>query len=156
MKILFTKSSNIFSKTIRWVFSEKASHVAICFDDRVVFHCDLLGTHLAWLGTFDNTREIVYSIKYDLNLEQQEQIYQNIISQYDEKNYNWPAFFYFFWRATLFKIFGVAMPKDNPWTNNGMLCTEIIKCLNPYVKIPESIEIMTPQSLYFELKEGRV
>lgn len=127
MKLLFVAGTAPLSKLIMWGLDEPCSHFAILFDDKIVFHADLTGVHIAWYEHFAKTHSIVHELDFsDASLDLQEEAYQAIISQYYGKMYDFGSFVYFFWRAALKKVFKVAMPLRSPWgSKKTFLCTEI-------------------------------
>lgn len=141
MKLIWVSGTLPLSKFIMWGLKEPVSHFAIVFDDKIVFHSDLTGVHISWYNTFLKSHTVVFELDHsDAALELQEQVYQNIINQYDGKWYDYGAFLYFIWRGTLKRFFGKAMPEKNPWgSKSGFLCTEMIQTL-PDEMIPAPIK----------------
>lgn len=142
MKLLWVKGFMPLSKLIMWGLNEPVSHFAICFDDKIVFHSDLTGMHISWKASFDKTHETIYSITLDLPLEQEEAIYQSVITEYDGAGYDYGAFAYFCWRAALYKFFNTPLPDTNPWGSaTRFLCDEEIQVL-PTEIVGEEIKKM--------------
>lgn len=157
MKLIFTKSSQPLSKLIRAGLNEPVSHFGIVFDNGIVFHSNLLGTHVEWYKTFTKHCDIVYQIEYAMTLEQEEAIYQTILNTYDELGYDFGALFYFAYRVAAYKFFSVPMPSKNEWSKSDkFLCTELAGTL-PNSIVPASIKtedlsIVSPYSLYLKIK----
>lgn len=130
MKLLWVKGNLPLSHLIMWGLSEPVSHFAIALDDKIVFHSDMLGLHIAWKKSFDKTHTTVFEHEIDLPLIEEEAIYRTILDQYDGASYDFGAFAYFAWRAFLKKCFKKEMPQKNPWgSKNHFLCDEIIQLL---------------------------
>lgn len=140
-----------------WGLDEPVSHLAIVFDNKIVFHADLLGVRLAWYPTFLKSREIVYEIEFDLTLEQEEEVYQNIITQNDGKSYDYGAFIYFMWRGLLKKCLNKPMPNTNPWgSEDRYLCDELVEVLPDFI-VPRSVKnvdigMKSPWQVYLLMK----
>lgn len=158
MKIVWVKGSAPLSKFIMWGLSEPVSHMAIVFDNKIVFHADLLGVRLAWYPTFLKNHEIVFEKKYDLTLEKEEEVYQSIITANDGKGYDYGAFLYFMWRGFLRKCFKVPMPETNPWgSKDRYLCDEMVEVLPDYI-VPQSVKdvdtgMKSPYQVYLLLTQ---
>lgn len=142
MKLAWVKGHAPLSHLIMWGLNEPVSHFAFIFDNSIVFHSDLTGMHISWLSSFLNTHDIVYEIDLQLSLEQEETIYQGVITKYDGSGYDYGAFVYFGWRAFLKKCFGKPMPNSNPWgSKDRYLCDEAIQLL-PVEIVGEEIKKM--------------
>lgn len=153
MKIIFTKGNSILSKLICWGLNEPVSHVAFVFDDKIVFHSNLLGLHIEWFNTFKKKCQIIFEIDYNTDLENEEDIYQEVISINDGKSYDFAAFFYFIWRGFLYKFFNKPIPIVNKWNNEHQdLCVEVIRYFNKQLPIKD-LSIISPYKLYLILKE---
>lgn len=141
MKLIWVSGTLPLSKAIMWLLNEPVSHFAILFDEKIVFHSDLLGVKISWYATFLKTHTVVYEIDHtDASLDLQESTYQSIISQYDGKNYDYGAFLYFTWRGMLKKLFNKPIPAKDPWgSKNGFLCTEMVQTL-PDSIVPAKIK----------------
>lgn len=155
MKLIWTKGSSILSKAIIWGLDEPVSHFAVVFDDKIVFHSNLLGTHLNWLDTFKKHSEIVYTIEYKMTLEQEEAVYQNMI-KYDERPYDFPSFFYFGYCILKKKFFNTPIPRLNKYNKpTEFLCYELAEGLNG-IAFHHQIEglLISPYQLYLWLLNG--
>lgn len=158
MTLIWTKSALPLSKLIRWTMNEPVSHFGIVFDNGIVFHSNLLGTHIEWYGSFVKNCDIVHSIEIPLSLEAEEAVYKNLLNTYDDKPYDFGALFYFGYRALLKKFFGVPLPQRNEWAKaDNFLCTEIAGVLPESVmpKLPRDLAITSPYTLYLRITESK-
>lgn len=159
MTLIWTKNKLPLSKVICWAFNEPTSHFGIVFDNGIVFHSNLSGTHVEWFKTFTKKSEIVYSKEYDLSLLEEEAIFQQILTTYDDRPYDISGFLYFSWRALLLKFLNKPLPSSNKWNNkNSYLCTELAGVL-PENIVSKSIKekdlsILTPYKLYLEINKN--
>ena len=150
IQVIFTRSSSFLSKIIRFLSKEPVSHVAIVFDNKIVFHSNLYGTHPDWYSTFIRDNEIIFILDYKYTLEQEEEIYLKI-RQYDSRWYDFGGLFYFLWRGILYRLFNVPIPKDNLFgKKDQFLCTELAKIIDPTL---ENLDMITPYRVYIQLKE---
>jgi hypothetical protein len=160
MRVIETKSNSILSIIIRWAFGSKGSHILFSFDsDRWVVHSNLLGVNIRLFKNFMKHVEIVDQIEYkDLSLDDEEEIFQSLLTDTSEEPYDYPGFLYFIWRGFLFKAFGTKLPKTNAWGRSNMqLCTEMIgKLPKSLTKIPDDLDlgITTPDQAMQILKEA--
>lgn len=153
MKIIFTRNSLPFSCFIRWGLNEPVSHMAIVFDNRIVFHSNFKGIHIEWFETFKKTNVIVYEIEFNLTLEQEEQIYKEIITKNDGKSYDYAGLLYLTYKGIMHKMFNTALPSTNKWASkNQFFCIEILS-LFKQIEIDTNIEVSTPYQVYKLLKE---
>lgn len=130
MRVIATKNNSIMSRLIRWVTSQPASHFAIVFDEKFVFHSNLLGAHPEFFTSFKKRNEIVESEVFFLTLEQEESVYQSIIKTFDGKGYDFGAFLFAGIYRLANKLFNVEIPYRNKWNGkNKFLCTEIVEAL---------------------------
>lgn len=156
MRLIWTKSKLPLSVAIRTVLQEPVSHFGIVFDNGIVFHSNLLGSHIEWFGTFSKHCEIVYSLEFTLNLEDEEKIYRAILDTYDDKPYDYGALFYFAYRAILLRTIGKPLPTTNELQSaDKFLCTELATCLPDNI-IPAAIKaedlgIVSPYQLYLQI-----
>jgi hypothetical protein len=160
MKLIWTKSASPLSVLIRWALNEPCSHVAIVFDNKLVFHSNLLGLHIEWFNTFKKKVDIVFEKEYSMSLEQEEAIYQKIIDKEDGKYYDFRAFAYFAWRALLRKFFKIPLPSENKWQSvSADMCVEAIRYLDGIilVDLPEdkALAMITPYQLSLILAAQR-
>jgi len=155
MKIIFTKNTSCLSKLIRWGLNEPVSHVAIVFDDKIVFHSNLPGVRVEWYNSFKRSNEIVFEKQYDMPLYEEEALYQQVIDENDKKTYDFSGFLYFIWRGALRKFLKKPFPSSNKKNNPNLdFCVELIGKLRqqlPALPSDEELAIMTPYGLYTRL-----
>lgn len=149
MIIAFTRNSSLFSKLIRWAFDEPVSHVVFVFDSKFVIHSNLLGVQFDWFKTFKKKNQILISKKLEMSLEQEETVYQGLLDGNDEEGYDFRAFWYFAYRALLYKAFKTPMPSKNKKNGAGFLCTEMYGTLPEWLvpKVEADLSITTPYQL---------
>ena len=152
MKILCVKSNLPLSILIRWGLKEDCSHLVAEFDNRLAIHSNLLGVHLQWAPHLREHCTVVHEFEFKLTLEQEEEVYLALINLTEGKPYDFGAFAYFGWRAILWRIFGLAIPKRNRWgKKDHFLCTEIAAALPdwmlPIDKDPELLGMMSPHKM---------
>lgn len=145
------------SRLIRWAFDTDCSHFAVCFDNKLVIHSDLLGVKLAWWNSFEKSHTIVHCLEFDLGLDKEELIYRSIMDNFDGDGYDFSAFLYFAYRAILWKIFTEPMPKVNPWNDkNKFLCTEVFQFLPEWVVKRDKgadLSMTTPHDLFLKVRQ---
>jgi hypothetical protein len=153
MKIVFTRNNLPFSRFLRWGLKEPVSHMAIVFDDKLVFHSNFKGVHIEWFETFKKSNEIVFEICIDMNLDQEEKLYQRIITAYDGKSYDYMGLLYLVYKMVMNKGFKTPLPTDNKWaSNNNYFCIELLS-LFEQITIDTNLEVSSPYSVYKLLKE---
>jgi hypothetical protein len=154
MKILFTRNSLPLSRLIRWVLKEPVSHLAIVFDDHLVFHSNLMGVHLEWFNSFKKHHEIVYEVTlFGMTLEQEERTYRAIVDQFDGAPYDFKGLLYFGVRGFLWRLFGTPFPAHNPWgSRRAFLCTEVIGTLPQWAMLRPTaytgLDMISPYQIY--------
>lgn len=154
--LLFTKSHLPLSKIIRWGLNIPCSHFAICFDNKIVFHSNLLGAHLQWARKFADACTIVYKIEMDYTKSEEDEIYNKIITKFDARGYDFGAFIYFVGSAILHKFFGQPMPRHNLFNvDDAFLCTELATCLpiRSFKTLDADFSMMDPYQLYNLIKD---
>jgi hypothetical protein len=130
----------------------------VVFDNGIVFHSNLMGTHVEWYGSFVKRCTIVYQKEIQLSLIDEEAIFQSILNTYDSKGYDFGAFGYFVWCAILYRTIGKPFPTRNVLNSNDkFLCTELAavlpdKLVSPAVKAKD-LSIVSPYRLYQEIVE---
>lgn len=164
MTLLFTTGNNLFSWLIRKVLNEPMSHFAIAFDldlGGIVFHSNLLGTHIQYYPDFLKSAEVIESIEVPMTLEKEEELYRAILAKYSHKKYDFKAFAYFTYRALLKRLFGIQVPDKNIWQNaDSLLCTGLAEplrdmgILNPNIDVKD-FEMLTPYQIYLMLKDQK-
>lgn len=161
MRLIWTKSKLPLSVLIRWGLSEPVSHFGIVFDNGIVFHSNLLGTHVEWFGTFAKHCEIVYSVECQMELLDEEAVYRDILDTYDDKGYDYCAFAYFCLRGFMRKFLRIPFPEKSAWTDKDkFLCTELAGTLpesiiGAQIKA-EDLSILSPYQLYLQVCQYRI
>lgn len=160
MKILESKSTSILSVMIRWAFNSKGSHILFAFDnDKWIVQSNLLGVNIRLYENYMAKRSIVDVIVYDMSLDQEEAVFQALLKETSEDEYDYPGFAYFCWRALLYKFFKIGLPKKNSWGDAKMqLCTEMISRLPEWLtNIPQGVDlgITTPDMAMELLREAK-
>lgn len=157
MKLLWVKSGLPLSKLIMWGLDEPCSHFAVVFDDKIVFHSNLSGLHIVWFESFLKSYEVVFEIDVPLPLEEEEKMYQSIITKYDGASYDYGAFAYLTWRGFLKKFFGKPIPSHNPWASSKRyICDEVIQLLPEEIVGKEiknaDLSIRSPYQVWLMIK----
>lgn len=153
MKIIFTRNGLLFSRFLRWGLKEPVSHMAIVFDEKIVFHSNFKGVHIQWFETFKRSNEIVYEINIEMDLQQEEALYQKIITVNDGKSYDYMGLLYLIYRGIGHRFFNQPMPTNNKWaSNNNYFCIELLS-LFEQITIDTNLEVSSPYSVYKLLKE---
>lgn len=160
MRLIWTKSDLILSKFIRWGLNTDCSHFAIVFDSPaggLMFESNLLGTHPKFYRSALKHMEVVHEIELDIPLDVEDKIWDSVIDKYDDKSYDYGAFFYFCWRALLKKLFKIPFPSKNKWAkNDSYLCDELYQVMENYVKdLKIDLAITPPHDLYELLKDTK-
>lgn len=173
MKLLWVTSSRVGSKIVRWGLDTDCSHFAICFDEGqveepfaeiakgIAFHSYGSGTQLEWLKTFLCKNYVVHAIEpvKALTLEEEESVYKAILESESDRRYDYPAFFWFGWRAFLYKVLGWDIAGINRWQRpEARLCTGIapavLKALGTGLFVG-NVELVKPHDLFeLLLKSG--
>jgi len=155
VKLVFTKGDSWFSKSIMWMLNEPCSHFAIEFEnDPIVFHSNLLGCHISSKTSFYKKSKKVFELKFNLTLDEEEKIYQRLVSDFEGQAYDFGAFFYFTYRAFLFKFFGASLPVINPFQNKKtFLCTGLAASLPLSICPRVDFEMISPFHLYNMIKD---
>lgn len=155
--VIGTYNNLPLSHLIRNATREPISHFAIGFDKRLVFHSNPMGSHPEWRATFEKRNTIYCEYVLPATLEQEEQVYLNIINRFDNKPYDVPALLFQGFVGYPALVMTGSFPKTNPWNNKEMLlCIEVAACLEPILRGIENINIsaMTPmQVIDFIVKE---
>lgn len=157
MKIVFTRGNSILSKFICWLSGDPVSHMAIVFDDKLVFHSNLLGVHITWYNTFLKKSQVVLFLEYTLTLEKEEEVYSAIINNFDGKSYDYGALLFFFWRGCLYKFFNIPLPSRNLWGDRDrFLCDELVQVLPERFRVQGQVDLLTPYHVYLDLKQRNI
>jgi hypothetical protein len=157
ISILGTYNNYPLSQAIRFATKEPVSHFAICFDQRLIFHTNPMGSHPMWRATFDKKNTTYCEYLLPSTPLQEEQIYLNIVNRFDSKPYDVMALAYLFMVAYPKLTLTGQLPKSNPWNEKDMyICTEIAYCLEPiYPDIKYlDISVLTPMQVINAILKG--
>ena len=159
MKLIFTKSKLPLSVLIRSFLNSDCSHFAIVFDVRgagLMFESNLLGTHPRFYKTALKHMEVVHELNLSLSLEQENDVWDEIVEKFDGRKYNYKGFAYFCYRAVLKKVFNKPLPPKNIFSQCGTyLCDQIFLALGILTKEEIAIDLamVSPQELYEYAKD---
>jgi hypothetical protein len=159
MILAFTRSKLPLSVLIRWFLDSDCSHFVLVFKSPsggLMFESNLLGTHPKFYKTALKHMEVVHQIEMNLTPDQEDEVWDIVVDQFDGHAYNYRAFIYFCWRAFLKKIFHQPLPKTNPWSLPGTyLCDQVCYALQGLSPEPISLDLsmVTPEELYYYLKD---
>lgn len=158
MKFLWTTSDKVGARFIRWGLNSDCSHFAICFDEDlggIVFHSHGSGAQLEWMGEFLKKNTVVHALTFSspLLLQDEEDIYRQLVSAYGTNSYDYPALLWWTWRGVLRKFFGIPIGTKNQWAQKGMaLCTALagsIKWISLHAKEHNlDLEMISPHDLF--------
>lgn len=156
MNLIWTKSSSLLSKFIRWGFKQDCSHFAIVFNSPaggLLFEANLIGTHPKFLKTaLAHGMEVVHQIKLPLTVEEEDAVWDEVVDRLDSKEYDYKAFLFFVISGVLWKLFGIPMPKKNLWAiNHSYLCVEVFHAVKKHTVLKDidiDISMTTPHELY--------
>jgi hypothetical protein len=154
MRLLWSKNNKIGSYLIRWGTEGECSHFAVEFDDCFVLQSNMKqGVNALSSNEFFRDNDLVYSINYDLTLEQEEQVWKVLVKKLAGKT-SWDFMAALFWlkEIIMHRITGRPIAKINSWGDpNKMMCIELAVELPDWIfagyKI-ENIDLMSPQNLF--------
>ena len=158
LSILGTYSNKIGSHLIRNILDEPISHIAFMFDEKLLIHSSTRGVRVLWAKDFIRHNTIYFEKKYNLMVEQEEYVYQELI-KVEGSQYDYEAFSYFAYCALKRKYFHQPLPKTNPFgKQNKFLCTELAGLLPDFLFAPKSnpfknqeLDMITPYQIIKEL-----
>ena len=105
----------------------------IIFDNKLVFHSNLEGgMHVDWLSRIMESDHIVkcFEPRVDLSVEDEEVIYQDILSKHNREPYDLAGVLYLTWRVFLKKFFNKPFPEKNPADSEMQsFCVEAVQAL---------------------------
>lgn len=159
MKLIWTKSKLPLSVLIRNFLGSDCSHFAIVFESRgsgLMFESNLLGTHPRFYKTALKHMEVVHELDIILTIEQENDIWDEIVEKFDGRKYNYKGFLYFCYRAILKKLFKMPLPDKNIFSQPGTyLCDQIFEALGILSKEEIGIDLamVSPQHLYEYAKD---
>lgn len=164
MILLWTKSSLIGSKTIRYVLGEPVSHFATVFfigedpdvSNGIVLHQKINGGFkITWLPYFLKNYDVVKSLRpVDISYQSSKNILRVMLNEFSGTSYDGGSLLYFSWRAILRRIFSIPLPESGKWgSENDPLCTghaRVLHRVKPewFSYTPSDLDITTPFSLY--------
>jgi len=149
MKLLWSNCNLPLSTIIQLATGQKESHFSIVFNDKLVIQSNLYGVGLAWFNSFRKKHNIINEITVICPLEKEEEVFSNIMDQFDGKNYDFFALLYFGWSILKNRIFHTPMPKVNKWGRaDWYLCNEIYACLPSWLVPKIEMDMVTPGDLY--------
>lgn len=154
MRILFTKNNKIGSRLIRWGTEGDCSHFSVEFDGCVIMQSNFeFGVNITSSNEFFKHNEIVHELKFDLSLEQEDEVWQALCKTIAGKvEYDYAAMAY--WALMVFKhrIFGSEYPKTNKWNDaKKFMCVELSLALPDFIfgnDKPADIDFVSPQTLF--------
>jgi len=154
LRLLFSKNNKIGSYLIRWGTEGDCSHFAVEFDDCFVFQSNMKqGVNAISSQDFFAHNELVHSIKYNVSLELEEQIWK-ILSKKLVGKTKWDIMAGLFWakEVIMHRITGREMAKINAWGDpNKMMCIELAAELPDWLfagQKPERLDLMSPMNLF--------
>lgn len=158
MRFIGSRNKSLGSWLIRKISGSQTSHFLMVFDDSFVIHSKLVsGVGLEWFGTWEKKNEVVWSYDLALPLLKEEEVYQALLNENDDKDYDYLAFIYWPFAVLKSKLTGKPLPATNPWgSRRGLLCTGL------YGKLPEwlvgevsesQLEMTNPDKLGEIIKE---
>jgi len=138
MRLIWTKSSTLLSKTIRFITKEDCSHFSFVFaKDGIMFESNLLGTHPSFYQEMLKTHTIVHEMTIDCSQEEEDAVWDNVIKNYAGKNYDFCGAIYLGLRKFLYTRFNISMPLENKWAkSDAFFCDEIYDALKPIKSLP--------------------
>jgi hypothetical protein len=162
MRIIGSSNNYPFSWLIRKLTGENISHIAIVFDDLIVFHSTPVGTHTSWLTDFVEKNKIHRTIPLYLGLVSEEQVYFTIISKRKKKKYDWMGIFYQGLMRLRRIVFRIPLPINNLWQDgNKDYCIEVLNSIDwDAIKIGLQskfnelrLDMMSPGEVMFALEK---
>ena len=162
MYIYFTTNDKFYSKLLMWLTDEPTSHVAVgfYFGGKInVIEATKPRARLLSYKSFKKSHTIVNALKLDLGFDDELDVYSKTIKTMLGKPYDWPAYFYGFWRSILRKFFNIPYPKINRFNDSKkQLCTEILDPLKMFfasrgIDIIMDLSAKSPHGLYLHLKK---
>lgn len=161
MKLIWTRSNLILSKLIRWGLGVDCSHFAVVFNSPaggLMFESNLLGTHPRFYRTAQKHLEIVHEIELGISVELENKFWDRIVDHYDDKGYDYGAFFYFCWRVILHRMLNKPIPKINKWAKDDrFLCDEVYIALKEEGLVPDlniDLAMTSPHDVFLKLQEA--
>lgn len=161
--ILAVRSEARGSRLIQWGLGEGASHLAIETPD-YVYHSSVDGVERLMKWEFWDHYELVKAVGVPTLGDQANRIQQELKPMVQIVPYDYPALYYFAWRAFLRKAFGQPFPAKNAGDKrDAMLCVELLYAFcEAYAKIAgrtitlrdRTFGVMTPLDCVAFMKES--
>ena len=131
MRIIGSANHYPFSWLIRKITGEKISHIALVFDDILVFHSTPAGTHTSWLSDFLKINTIFITVPLPLSLVSEENVYFEIITRRHQRKYDWMGILYQGVMRVRRIVFGTPIPLENAWqSTNKDFCIEVLNSVD--------------------------
>lgn len=161
MTMVWTKSNTPLSYLIRAVTGEPVSHFAFVFNSPgggLMFESNLLGTHPKFFKTAQKHCTIVQKIELPpLPTELEDQVWDEVVSKYDGKGYDFAGAIYLGLMILRERIFKIPRPKKNAWSKpDTYFCNELYAALSlipSLPSIPVSDGMETPWQVYLKVME---
>lgn len=167
MKFLFTKKMDEFgSLLIRWGTGEPVSHVAVCFDDKLVFESKANGTQINSYESVLRDDTIVFALEpaVELTYLDENAIYDELVKSCHDRPYDFRGNIYIAWRCILKKLFNKPFPSKNPWNDPFALnCVEVGVAAVRFLEAQDRVDLLqknvdsdmvTPYEIYDLLKQS--
>lgn len=150
--LTWTKKRNLGSWLIRWFTEGNASHFSIVFDEKVVFESTVQsGCKLSFYSEFLKTSDIVYQIKLDQGLFEEELVWLECASL-DGMPYDYLAVISLGYQLLARKQkLEMSENLTNFDKNRAYMCVEVARALKPIMKVPDSLSTMSPDDLYMHV-----
>ena len=156
MKLIWTKSSALLSKAVRWGLGHDCSHFAIVFNSPaggLMFEANLLGTHPRFFKTaLAHGMEVVHELDLPISVEEENSVWDHVVDALDNKEYDYKGFLYFAVRGFLWRFFRVPFPTKNKWAQRKTyLCVAIFNAVKKYTVLKDvemDISMTAPHALY--------
>ncbi len=130
MKILYTRNGLPLSRLIRWGLDEPVSHMAIEFDDKIIFQSNLFGVHLTFASNFRAKNEVVFEQTLPTTEVEENATYFNVIAKHEGRSWDFSAFFYWAYCVINFKLLKKPYPSVNKLASKRAdLCVELARSL---------------------------
>jgi hypothetical protein len=165
MMFLWTTAPKIGSKAICWALEEPVSHFSMVFDESesgfgIVFQSTLSnGVGFDWFRDFYQAHRIIYALRpKPITFQEEEKIYQSIVSRSYGAQYDWPLFAEFGFYAIRRRVTGQPLPaRGRLGSKSAYLCTELGQSLHEFC--PDYVpllpgDLITPFQLYNLMKQS--
>lgn len=162
MKLIWTKSGTPLSYAIRHICGDDCSHFSFVFESSakgLMFESNLLGTHPSFLQTSLKSHTIVHDKTVNVPLEVEDLIWDEVVSKYDGKGYDFGGAAYLGLMVRREKTFKIPRPTANAWAKEGRyFCDEVYDVFNKFPKYFPKIEVCngmdTPHDMFLKYELG--